>query len=346
MKYEEKNNTILFYSRKGKYGFFSNYYFSPIVINSIEYPTLEHYYQASKSDNLIDHLKIASVSTPEEAKELSKGVSIKTNWDTIKIPIMYRCIHAKFTQNNKLRDKLIKTKGKVIIEHGPDKFWGHDGQDGNNYLGRILMMVRDQMIGYMSTNSDTELHKIIFKTNISGYISAAEIRKNQFDEKQFFFHLLREEIDVEDKFIQVLKNGILHPKSRYNPYPVTCFSLTTLSTLKKKIYGKEELIRRVEKLNLYSGFGFAIPYEYGREIGITPVISISPSEVDMLNEELKYRVQFYSSDLCFDWTHENEWRLNKLIDLNRNVFVIVPNRRLIKKIKSIVGNEFHYINLK
>jgi len=45
-------------SFSGKYEFLSNFYYSPIVLDNIEYPTVEHAYQCQKTFNHLERTKI------------------------------------------------------------------------------------------------------------------------------------------------------------------------------------------------------------------------------------------------------------------------------------------------
>ena len=62
----------------------------------------------------------------------------------VKEKIMYDGLVFKFTQNEKLKEKLMETKGKKLIEHTEnDNYWA-DGGDGSgqNKLGILLMRLR------------------------------------------------------------------------------------------------------------------------------------------------------------------------------------------------------------
>lgn len=64
--------------------------------------------------------------------------------------IMYRCVRAKYEQNTGLLAKLKATRSLELVEHTVrDRRWG-DGGDGSglNWLGLILMDVRNQLIGH------------------------------------------------------------------------------------------------------------------------------------------------------------------------------------------------------
>mgnify|MGYP003691392609 CR=1 FL=1 len=60
---------------------------------------------------------------------------------------MLQGLTLKFTQNQDLRQKLLDTGNRDLIEHTEkDKYWG-DGKDGSgkNMLGKLLMKVREEL---------------------------------------------------------------------------------------------------------------------------------------------------------------------------------------------------------
>jgi len=60
---------------------------------------------------------------------------------------MKEAVYAKFTQNKNLKQILLNTGDKILIEHTyKDSYWA-DGGDGSgqNWLGKILMIVRDHI---------------------------------------------------------------------------------------------------------------------------------------------------------------------------------------------------------
>lgn len=59
---------------------------------------------------------------------------------------MYIGLKHKFDQNPELKDKLMATRDKVIIEHDDtDLYWsnGGDSGKGKNRMGFLLMKLRD-----------------------------------------------------------------------------------------------------------------------------------------------------------------------------------------------------------
>jgi ribA/ribD-fused uncharacterized protein len=95
-------------------------------------------------------LSIVQLVTPGEAKRYGRRIELRPDWEQVKKRVMLTVVLAKFTQNPDLARQLVATEDAYLEEgnHWHDNFWGacscddHAG-DGLNYLGRILMMVRD-----------------------------------------------------------------------------------------------------------------------------------------------------------------------------------------------------------
>lgn len=64
----------------------------------------------------------------------------------INLDYMYTILKLKFNQNSILRDKLLMTGFRPIINHNKfDNFWGDNGDgSGNNFLGKLLVKIRDE----------------------------------------------------------------------------------------------------------------------------------------------------------------------------------------------------------
>lgn len=129
----------------GEYVFLSNFYPSPIVINGVEYPTVEHAYQAAKTCNRREKLLVAYASTPGQAKRMGRKLSLRLNWEEIKVDTMLGLVRLKFTESN-LRAKLLATGTVELVERNAwnDRFWGVCRGNGQNQLGKILMRVREE----------------------------------------------------------------------------------------------------------------------------------------------------------------------------------------------------------
>ena len=137
----------------GKYFFLSNFYPSAIVDDDgINYPTVEHYFQANKTTNLQDKLKIAQAQTPGEAKKLGRSVYLRKDWENIKDSVMLNGLRLKFAIPQ-LRERLLETGNAELIEGTTwhDNYWGNCCCDkcrnirGRNQLGILLQQLREEI---------------------------------------------------------------------------------------------------------------------------------------------------------------------------------------------------------
>lgn len=112
--------------------------------------SVEHRYQAAKADNYDDYKLVFSAKTPSEAKRLGQSIKVRPDWEEIKLVLMEQFVRDKFTFNSDLREKLLETRGYLLIEGNTwgDKFYGMCDGEGENHLGKILMKVRDDYFRY------------------------------------------------------------------------------------------------------------------------------------------------------------------------------------------------------
>jgi len=143
---------IQFHLKTGEYGWLSNFAPYPVKIDGIEWPTNEHYYQASKfvdAPEWVDAIRL--VSRPYDAWRMGRSPDhpCRADWSFVKDEVMLRAVRAKFSQHEDLKYRLIGTGDEELVEHSAnDTYWG-DGGDGTgqNRLGQILMQVRRESLG-------------------------------------------------------------------------------------------------------------------------------------------------------------------------------------------------------
>lgn len=127
------------------------------------YKTAEHYMMAGKALLFGDEQtfeRILQKTSPKDVKDLGRQVQHfdPQVWDNHKFQIVHQGNLLKFTQNEQLKQFLIQTKNKVLVEASPvDPVWGiglaEDHADalnpaawrGENLLGFALMEVRDAL---------------------------------------------------------------------------------------------------------------------------------------------------------------------------------------------------------
>jgi ribA/ribD-fused uncharacterized protein len=137
----------------GEHSFLSNFYPSPLTYEGMEYPTLEHAYQAAKTPDQAERLKMKAVATPGAAKKMGTRVKRRKDWFAVNLGIMTDLIRQKFTRYPDLKEWLLATEDRELIEGNDwgDDFFGmvKDGKTGEwrgeNHLGKMLMLVRAEL---------------------------------------------------------------------------------------------------------------------------------------------------------------------------------------------------------
>ena len=140
---------IDFYKEFGNLGYLANYSHHGFYKDGVFYKTAEHYYQASKFNDLEIKNKIINSSTPKEASMIGRDVNNKRidNFKNYKLDVMFEAVYLKFSQNKDIRTKLIETRNQTIREMTvKESFWGvGPNLDGLNHMGKILEKVRYQV---------------------------------------------------------------------------------------------------------------------------------------------------------------------------------------------------------
>lgn len=134
----------------GEYAFLSNFYPCDIVYHEEKYPSVEHAYQAWKSEDERVRMEFATgitTLTAGQAKRLGRNIELRPQWNKFKLILMTELIDIKFNQRY-FSDKLVNTSPRELIEGNwwGDTFWGQCNGVGNNNLGKILMNKREKLI--------------------------------------------------------------------------------------------------------------------------------------------------------------------------------------------------------
>jgi ribA/ribD-fused uncharacterized protein len=142
---------------------FSQWYGAAFVVDGVRCPTAEHYMMAAKARLLNDNDSLARVlaaSSPAAAKAIGRGVRgfNEDEWKRHRFEIVCQASVAKFDQDRELREYLLSTKNRVLVEASPtDRAWGigmaaSDSAAQNpllwrglNLLGFALMSARETL---------------------------------------------------------------------------------------------------------------------------------------------------------------------------------------------------------
>lgn len=70
------------------------------------------------------------------------------HWGSVLFSVMREGLRAKLTDTRRLcqEEALLRSGNRIIVEaSAEDKFWGTVNGEGENFLGRLLMEVRDEI---------------------------------------------------------------------------------------------------------------------------------------------------------------------------------------------------------
>lgn len=133
----------------GQYRFLSNFWPVPhgVLFDHVRYSTVEHAYVAGKTLDSNLRQQVLNCSRPGDAKALGRSFILLPDWDDFKLFHMEALLREKFFQGTALSQKLINTGQSKIVENNTwgDTFWGRCRGVGKNYLGNILMEIRDDL---------------------------------------------------------------------------------------------------------------------------------------------------------------------------------------------------------
>ena len=145
VKENGKMNTIKEF--QGINRFLSNFWPVEIAWGGRVFPSVEHAFQAMKCANDKDKDAFTH-GTARQAKRLGRSVTMRKDWNSIKLATMYALLVIKF-KNPELRKLLLDTGNSVLQEgnYWHDTFWGVDLNTGSgaNNLGKLLMKVRKEI---------------------------------------------------------------------------------------------------------------------------------------------------------------------------------------------------------
>lgn len=130
---------------KGEYRWLSNFAIQAIVFEGKTYPTTENAYQAAKTAIPAERVQFETM-TPGQAKRAGRRVTIRSDWDNVKLSVMEDVTRKKY-QHDPFKSKLLGTGDQYIVEGNTwhDTFWGVCKGEGKNNLGKIIMKIRKEL---------------------------------------------------------------------------------------------------------------------------------------------------------------------------------------------------------
>lgn len=146
---------LYFYQSGQSFYEFTNFWVCnpPIFIDGQSWLTAEHYFQAQKfAPGSAAYNAVCRAKSAREVFDLANGRTgayrsqIRPDWKSVSIDVMRKAVYEKFSQNANLKSLLLATGTATLVENAGknDPFWGAGADmNGQNWLGKILMEVRD-----------------------------------------------------------------------------------------------------------------------------------------------------------------------------------------------------------
>lgn len=151
----EDGEYLLFF---GKNNPLSNWYPANFMISGSTYTSSEQYFMYRKAlfgKDIKRATQILETDDPQQVKKIGKAVKVdRVEWEIAGTAAMEEALKVKFEQNEHLKEFLLKTGHKVLVECSRDPFWGcglhlHSKDaasrakwKGENTLGVLLSQIR------------------------------------------------------------------------------------------------------------------------------------------------------------------------------------------------------------
>ena len=102
---------------------FSNFYPAPVRLldgldypPDCEYPTVEHAYQAAKTLHPHERERVRDAATPGKAKRLGREVTMRPDWEAVKLSVMWGLLWQKFAPGTAPYATLLATGEEELVE--------------------------------------------------------------------------------------------------------------------------------------------------------------------------------------------------------------------------------------
>lgn len=132
----------------GTFRFLSNFFPARVHYEGLDYPSVEHAYQAAKwPPNQRVQFTSCSAAKAKKLGRQAPDLDV-TKWDRKKFDIMALLVLQKFTMNSDLGEMLLATGDAYLEETNSwnDCYWGkNEDGEGKNNLGLILMGIREKL---------------------------------------------------------------------------------------------------------------------------------------------------------------------------------------------------------
>jgi predicted NAD-dependent protein-ADP-ribosyltransferase YbiA (DUF1768 family) len=119
----------------------------PIVYSGRHYPSVHHAFWALSVADPGRRQDVLAVENPFRARDAAQALPPTPRWPAVQVAVMADLLRAKFAQHADLADLLVGTgDGRITYVQPDSPFWGAYRTEGRNWLGRLLELVRAELV--------------------------------------------------------------------------------------------------------------------------------------------------------------------------------------------------------
>eukprot|EP01062_Namystynia_karyoxenos_P037519 TRINITY_DN27315_c0_g1_i2.p1 TRINITY_DN27315_c0_g1~~TRINITY_DN27315_c0_g1_i2.p1 ORF type:complete len:905 (+),score=136.75 TRINITY_DN27315_c0_g1_i2:160-2874(+) len=141
---------VAVYGYAGQWGELASFWPGAFVVRGHVWPSLEHYFQASKFNDPAEQKRIRELPTCDQAHAEGKvrrpGRALRADWEEKRDEVMFEGLLEKHRQLPRCMQALARTGGRPIVFGDiHDQHWGIGDGSGKNRYGKLLMRVRETL---------------------------------------------------------------------------------------------------------------------------------------------------------------------------------------------------------
>lgn len=153
------SEVVSFLKVNEQYGRFGNFAPTLLLWDGMKFSSSEALYQCLKFKDVAVRNNISRLPA-FQCKQAALKLTVRPDWETVKLPAMRLALYVKFNQCRDLKELLLSTGDAPIVEISyKDEFWGAapvgNRFEGCNVLGRLLMerrqAIRDNALFMMDS---------------------------------------------------------------------------------------------------------------------------------------------------------------------------------------------------
>ncbi|MFJ6841078.1 NADAR family protein [Streptomyces griseoluteus] len=120
---------------------------APIVVGDLTCPTVAHAYWALAVADAHRRAEVLGAETPYDAQRLAEDSTLRDDWPRVRVAVMTHLLRVKFQQHPDCAETLMATGAtRLIYTEVGSAFWGQDGPEGRNWMGRLLELTRSELV--------------------------------------------------------------------------------------------------------------------------------------------------------------------------------------------------------